>query len=620
MEPVVVLSVAKDLHLGYRQRSPCPRRSPVVTSSSLVSPPPHNLPGMRVFSPLRAPLAVFALAMAPPSLIAQAPNRATDVWALTNARIETVTRGTIEKGTIILRGGLIEAVGATVAIPSDARVLDLAGSTVYPGFIDLTSNMGLPAAPAQGPGGGGGGGGGGAQAASAQPAAWNGLDPDRIIARELRPAAADIRAARDAGITAVLVSPTRGAFRGQSALLPMRDDEPQENLIRTSVAMHMGFQPRSDNAGGFGGGRYPGTLLGVIAYERQALYDAQRQALVQERYGSNPRGIERPRSDADTDALVPVVKGTMPVFFAANNENEIRRARNIAKEFSLRMTVVGATEGYRALDAVRGSPVVVSVDFPRTGEVTGWSYRYSQRHTLNDSAAADAEVRRKVEGNAATLHGAGVTIALASGLLRPADFMTNVRKAITAGLPRDVALRALTQRPAEIAGVGEVLGSIETGKIANLVVTRGDILGDSGKVRTIFVDGARYEATPAPTRAAGGPGARGGGGRNVEAAQVAGTWSVTTSSPQGEVPSTLAITQNGDAFSGTMTAAMFGTAQVTDGLINGRTLTWTMSINVQNQQITLSYRGEVDDSGTSMKGSVELGQFGTSTFTAEKRP
>ena len=575
---------------------------------------------MRAF--LRTSLTACALATTPSAaLLAQAQNRAPDVWALTNARIETVTRGTIERGTIIIRNGLIEAVGATVSIPSDARVVDLAGRIIYPGIIDLTSVIGLPAAPAQ-QGGAGGGSGGGAAGASqaAQTATWNGLDPERVIARELRPTSSDIRSARDAGITAVLVSPSRGAFRGQSALLPMRDDSAQEHLIKTAVAMHMGFQPRGDNAGGFGGGRYPGTLLGVIAYERQALYDAQRQSMIQERYSANPRGLARPESDADVDALVPVVNGKMPVFFAASNENEIRRASRIAKEFNLRIVIIGATEGFRALDAMRGMPVVVSVDFPRTGEVTGWSYRTSQRHMATDSTSADAEVRKRIEGNAATLNGAGVTIALASGLLRPTEFMGNVRKAVAAGLPRDVALKALTIRPAEMAGVVEQLGSIEAGKIANLVVTQGDLLSDSGKVRTVFVDGTRYDIVAAPPRAAGAGGGTGRGARATEAAQVAGTWNVTTSSPQGEVSSTLTITQNGDAFSGTIASPMFGTAQVTDGVVSGRTLTWTMSINVQNQQMSIAYRGEVDESGTSMKGSVELGQFGTSTFTAEKRP
>ena len=231
------------------------------------------------------------------------------------------------------------------------------------------------------------------------------------------------------------------------------------------------------------------------------------------------------------------MKGNLPVFFFAKNENEIRRAVRIGREFGLKLTVVGATEGFRATDALKamGQPVVVSVDFPKPPEVTGWQYRWTERHAPGDSAEADSAARPIIEGNAAALNSAGIRFALSSGgSLRPAEFLANVRKAIAAGLPRDVALEALTIRPAEIAGVGAQLGSIEPGKIANLVVTEGDLLGDSAKVRAVFVDGARYEVV-APPPAAHGRGAAGTG----PPAEVGGTWDVSVTTPQGSNPATM---------------------------------------------------------------------------------
>jgi imidazolonepropionase-like amidohydrolase len=147
------------------------------------------------------------------------------------------------------------------------------------------------------------------------------------------------------------------------------------------------------------------------------------------------------------------------------------------------------------------------VDFPEPATVTGWSYRGAQRVALNDSATRAARVRSELERNPAMLHGAGVRFALASGGLRAGDFMANVRKAIAAGLPRDVALQALTLRAAEAAGVEQQLGSIDVGKIANLVVADGDILSDSGTVRTVIVDGEPYDVIPqaTPSRRAGPP-------------------------------------------------------------------------------------------------------------------
>jgi imidazolonepropionase-like amidohydrolase len=410
-------------------------------------------------------------------------------WALTNARIETVTKGVIEKGTIVIRDGLIVAVGTDVTIPGDARVVDLSQRTVSPGLIDLTSTLGLPAVAASDGGGRGGGGGRGAAAGPASDPRFTGLDPERVAADELHVTPADAKATRDAGITAALVAPGRGALRGLSALVPMRDSASGNDALRSPVAEHFGFQGAQVG--------YPQTIMGVIAYQRQSLYDARRHGQVQDRWRTNPRGVVRPDNDPKLQALVPVVRGTLPAFYEANNENEIRRAVNVGKEFGLKFTIVGATEGFKALDALAGHPVVVSVNFPRPALTTGWSYRQTMQHGSGDSAAAARETAKAIEGNAAVLNKAGIKFALASGGARPGDFVANVRKAVAAGLPADVALQALTIRAAEMTGLAEALGSIEVGKIANLVVTEGGgVLADGARVRAVFVDGERYEIAP----------------------------------------------------------------------------------------------------------------------------
>jgi imidazolonepropionase-like amidohydrolase len=559
---------------------------------------------MRLAPPLASGFLLGAALLAPRDAHAQA-----GTWALTNARIETITKGTIEKGTIVIRDGLIEAVGANVTPPGDARVVDLSGRTVYPGFIDLTSSMGLPTPP-QPQGFGGGGGGGGGQ--NAGTAARNvGLEPWRVIATEVAPPAAEVRAARDAGITAALVAPSRGAFRGLSALVPMRDDSSTRYIVKAPVAMHMGFQGVA--------GRYPGTLLGVIAYERQQLYDAQRHGLLMDRYKAGQRGVARPSYDANLDALVPVVRGQLPAFFAASNENEIRRALDIGKEFDLKVTIVGATEAFRAVDALKGGrPVVVSVEFPPPSDVTGWQFRGAQRRELNDSATRDTAVRKIVEGNAAFLHKSGIKFALAPGALRPAEFMANVQKAVAAGLPREVAVEALTIRAAEIAGVSDQLGSIEAGKIAHLVVSDGPPLAQNARIRTVFVDGLDYDVMPAaPARGGQRAAAGGGGGSEGPMAQVGGTWTLTVNSPQGANTSTLTLTQTADALDGQMQTE-FGTATISDGRVTGRNVTWQASLQLGGERVTMTFEGEAD--GNRITGRLRAGQMGTMSFTAERRP
>lgn len=551
-------------------------------------------------------LAAFAGAAAGP---ARAQERS---WALTNARIETVTRGTIDRGTILIRDGLIVAAGANVAVPAGYRTLDLAGKTVTPGFIDLTSTLGLPApsGPAgRGPGGGGGGGGPGAGPRPGSDDPPPGLDPSAEVLSSLHPSAADLKAARDAGITAVLVAPARGAFRGLSALIPTRDSFDIKTTIKSPVAQHLGYQ-------GAGFGAYPGSLMGVVAFERQTLYDAQRQALLKARYAANPQGMERPALDPGLDALIPVVDGKMPIFVDARREAEIRRASRLAAEFNLRMTVVGAVEGWQALDALRGHGVAVAVNFPAAAEVTGWSYRGSRRHPLADSADAARDAARLIEGNAAALHRAGIPFALTSGGTRGADFVANVRKTIAAGLPAGAALAAVTIRAAELAGVASSLGSIEPGKIANLVVANRSPLADSAVVSLVFVDGEAYPVDPpAATGGARGRGGR-GGGSGTAARTASGQWTLTMNGPQGTQDQTLDLAVDGAAVSGTLTT-QFGALPI-EGRLDGTALSWSASVSRNGQAFELTYSATLD--GDRMTGTVTAGTFGSFPFSGVKRP
>ncbi len=450
------------------------------------------------------PVATLALTHSAASAQSQSRDNLTGVWALTNARIETITKGTIERGTVVIRDGVIEAVGATVTVPADARVVDLSGKTIAPAFIDLTSSLGLRA-PAQPAGGGRGAAPAPFLLPGQEPEVTTeervvGLEPDRVVAEELNLSPNDARAERDQGIGVVLVSPNRGLFRGLSALLPMRDDTASRWIVKTPVALHVGYQTVPNN--------YPGNLLGVIAYQRQAFYDAQRHAAIMDRYKANPKGMPRTAHNAELEALVPVVKGDIPVFIAANNENEMLRALALGKEFNLKLTLVGAVEGFRAISALKSArPPIVTVDFPTPPQTTGWQYQYATRQDPADSTARSATVTKEVEGNAAALNNAGIKFALASGGLAANAFMENVRKAIAAGLPRQVALEALTIRAAEAAGVGAQLGSIEAGKIANLVVVQGEPLTASARIESVYVDGLQYDVVP-PAAGRGGRGGR----------------------------------------------------------------------------------------------------------------
>ena len=286
------------------------------------------------------PLVVTLVALSFISIVHAQRRSGVDTYAITNARIVTVSGATIDRGTVVVRDGLIDAVGANVNAPPDARVIDGTGLTIYPGLIDSYTNLALPEPPpAPSPGGGGGGffaaqprpSPGGPN--STQPA---GLQPEVMVEDVIRPGGADLDVSRNLGITTALTLPRTGIWMGQSALINLAGDTPQEMIVRSPVAMHVGFTPLR--------GTYPGSLLGVFAALRQMMLDAQRYNESMRIYDRSPRGMRRPEVDRSLAALVPVVEGRMPVVMFANSERELTRALDLASEFKLKLIIAGGRE------------------------------------------------------------------------------------------------------------------------------------------------------------------------------------------------------------------------------------------------------------------------------------
>ncbi|MFN2491517.1 MAG: hypothetical protein ABR501_01360, partial [Pyrinomonadaceae bacterium] len=221
---------------------------------------------------------------------------ATDTYAITNARIIPVSGPPIERGTVIIRDGLIASVGPAASPPADARIIDGAGLTVYPGIIDSSTTLGMPRptpSPSPSPGAGGFAGLFGQSAPSAispNSTQLPGLQPEILASDIIRPGGTEIEAARNAGITSAQTAPRGNVFLGQSAIVNLAGDSPQQMIVRSPVALYIGL-----NA--LGGGQYPGSLMGVFSSVRQMLLDARRYREANEIYERNPIGLKRPDQD-----------------------------------------------------------------------------------------------------------------------------------------------------------------------------------------------------------------------------------------------------------------------------------------------------------------------------------
>jgi imidazolonepropionase-like amidohydrolase len=551
---------------------------------------------------LRLFVAILALISA--SLLAGsltiAQRNAVDTYAITNARVVLVSAPTLERGTVVIRDGLIEAVGANVTPPADARIIDGTGLTVYPGLIDAYTNLGIPEpppAPSPSPGAG-------FQQASARPplaaGAPNstrppGLQPETLAEDLLRGSGDQYESVRNTGITTVLSTPRGGIWIGQSALINLAGDSIQQMIVRSPIAMHVGFNPLR--------GTYPGSLMGVFASLRQMLLDAHTYREARQIYDRNPRGIRRPSPDRSLEALLPVLDGRMPVVFSVDRERDIRRALDLAEEFKLKAIIAGGSEAWKVSDRLQKNdvPVLLSLNLPR--------------RTTAAMPQADPEplrvLRDRVEApkTAAKLALAKVRFAFQSGgMTNINDFLPNAGKTIEGGLLKDDAVRALTIRPAEIFGVSDRLGSVEVGKIANLTVMRGDLFDRTSRVAHLFIDGR-----PIDLRSGTRPG--GAGQPSTESAAVlSGTWNITITLTDQNLPGTLILNQQGNSISGSLQTSLAGT-EFSGGRVEGSTFTVNMTATVEGEQMAFTMVGTV--AGNEINGTLN-GPMGAAPFRGTK--
>ena len=560
-------------------------------------------------------LACLLSGFALPAVHAQTPfSSVNSVYAVVGARIEVGNGKVIEKGTVLVRDGMIEAVGVDVKVPPEAEVIKGDGLTVYPGFIDAHSIRGVTPPDAQ-------------PVQDVAPDISAGAPPfmreanRKGIRPELR--AGDyltltddlLTPARASGFTTELIMPTGGTMNGMGTLVNLTGMPRRDSIVRPDVAMNFTFTTS--------GSGYPGSLMGIQALTRQTLLDAQYFQMAQTAFAHG--GSHRPPADASLAALQPVLSGAMPVLFDADSENEIRRAIRMSDEFGLKLMVSGGTEAYKALPVLsqRKIPVIVSLNFgqepgvtapagqggfggpgggaggvggrpgggnrqgrgnrqpggapgvpgvpgtnppanppatipppadppaavplpaapaqtdankPATNEKPGQDQgkptppkpdkedavtpnanpnqankpvdpNAPPNSTVNTSSTDTEDTalpppvlkerhlkwEEKV-ANAGMLSKAGVPIAFTTrGNRSQAEFLTNLRRAITAGLPRDAALRALTIDAARLMGVDRQMGTVEAGKVAALVVMSGDFVQPTTRVRYLFIDKNKFE-------------------------------------------------------------------------------------------------------------------------------
>ncbi|MCU0914526.1 MAG: amidohydrolase family protein [Planctomycetes bacterium] len=396
------------------------------------------------------------------------------VFALTNARIVTQPGAVLEGATLLVRDGSIEQVGTGVTVPPDAVVRDLTGKTIYPGFIDLYTDYGLAAGTTDGKVNGA--------------THWNScvLAQRRasVLVAQDPPAAEDLR---KAGFGAAVTFPQGGIFRGTGALVLLDRRRPNQIILAEDVAQAMSLWYRD-------GRQYPVSLMGAVALIRQTLLDTQWYDEAWTKFRQAGPGQTAPETNAALAALCPCVRKDRPVVMQVADELDILRVSKIAQEFGVEMWVVGTGYEYRRLAAIKetGLRLIVPVNFPKAPDVS--CLEQELRVSLDQLRHWDFAPE-----NPGRLAQSGVDFVLTTaGLRTRAEFLAKVRLAVRRGLPPETALAALTTKPAEWLGLSPILGSLQKGKLANFVVTDGDVFAGKTRILETWVGGDRFVVTQEP--------------------------------------------------------------------------------------------------------------------------
>jgi imidazolonepropionase-like amidohydrolase len=529
-------------------------------------------------------------------------NRRPGVFALRNATLSLDPTSTIERATIVLRGGLVEAAGGDLAVPADAEVIDATGLYVYAGFVDGLASAGLgdtKRSPEE------------RKKAEATPADFvadslggmetanrKGIRPEFRAADVVVFGDEELKKHQRGGFTAVHVAASEEYLSGSAALVALSGGTRREIVVGARTGLAGSFRSYGDG--------YPSTPMGIMAHLRQVFLDSQRLRELAAAYDKDPKGRTRPPSDPALEALWPAFDRRLPFFMEANTALEIERALVLASEFKLDVVITGAREAGLVADRLKaaGVRVILSLKFPREPK------RPKKPDAAEPKAGEVEEIpkpkkqyddeRREWERrvrSAIALHEAGVPFAFSTGGLdEPATALKQIGKLVSRGLPREAAVRALTATPAAILRAEAAYGKVAPGRPGNLTVLTAPLGSPEARARFVFADGKKFDLDPA------------GKAEADSEIDLTGAWMLTVEkSDAGPLAIKAELKQKGRELTGSVSSTTFGGGPITFGRVTGKSFSFSARIKVDGEDAELEVRGEKKDDGLDGKLSGPFG-------------
>jgi hypothetical protein len=528
--------------------------------------------------------------------------RVTGTYALTNATVITSPGKSISGATILIKNGLIEGVGNNIRIPSEAQVIDADSLFIYPGFIDGAGNAGIskpsePERPAN-------------FDPSNPPDEIAGITPWRSVLDYYDPKNNQVHEWRKVGFTISQIIPEGGMLPGKSSIVTYGGKESSNILVQNS-SLHARFR----SAGG-GRGMYPGTQMGMMAKFRDIYKNAELSQRHQVLFASNS-GINRPEMNKTLESFYPILDKKIPVSFEVSNDLEIRRVLTLQKENGFRLILVGVSDVEHVINEIKAANPHVLLGFKLPNDKTANTNMDDLSDEMKARTQKIKDSYQKVLKQASVLETAGIPFGFTTMGGTSSEMFKNLRLMIDNGLSEDAALAALTLNPASMLGIQRFAGSIEKGKLANLVILNGPLFSEDAQVKHVIADGYIFDYEIKSKKS------NGNGSENGKVSNITGIWDYISDTPAGSSGGIMEIRKEGDSFKGVISydnpsGSGKASSEMNNIVLSGSNLSFTFNVAAGGMALEVNVNGEINSDQFS--GSMSLSEYGSFPLNATKKP
>lgn len=532
------------------------------------------------------------------------PKEVTNTFYFKNINVVVKPGQVLESHQLILKNGLIEAVGKNLTVPAEAMVISADSLFAYPGFIDAFSFTGIPKTEnkdqqkVNDPGN--------------PPDDIAGITPQKSVAETYKTGDKSISDMRSVGFTMSNVSPRGLMLPGKTSLLLHLDEDLDKVSFKKDVAMTAQFTTNRSV--------YPSTVIGVMSKFRDLYKNSEILGASHEKYMMNPSGLQRPLYKKEEWALFPVTQKKLPVFFVASSSNQVFRALELKKELGFSMVLVDVKQAWAALPELKKHGVLTALSLELPEEIKDKGKEESKDSTSVKKQLSAEEMdfeKKKIQsykqhvGQAAEFEKAGLPFSFSALNVKPQDIPKNIRRMVKEGLSEKAALEALTTNPATLLGVSSSMGTIEKGKVANIVVTEKNFFDDKSKIKYVFVDGKMFEIIA--------PKSDKKGNEEVGKGPLTGVWSFTVEMGAQSQKGTMTISGKPEKYTISLTSddKPDESESAYDIKVQDKIVTFSLSTDADGSSITLDF--ELNFEGNTFSGEVSANEMGTFPVKGEKK-